>query len=514
MRFKKGVLLLVIVTLILCSCSTDSLNNLIYKTTSDDYGDTGGLSLPIDVNNTKIDIMLVSQVEDLSDKIVIKELSKRTGININIIPVNESQINQETKKFMGTNELPDILCNSITFEEINALGIKGTFTPVNKYLNELPNFKRVFTETDEFSSIFSKYTASDGNLYVFPGYETERRIDNVMLYRKDIFDKHNIKMWENTEEFYETLKKLKKIYPESVPFTVKSKNKFFDELSVSFGIDFPGVYYDNRRNVWIYSSIDDKCKEMLDFVRKLYQEDLIKPDFLTSDEISWETELLSDGKSFVTLDSINYADILCESIKDKNPKFDLRYANPVGNDGKVRAVSTTFADTCVTNNDNKLISLKLLDYLLSPSGVSLMSLGMKNETYIFDSDDKVKYLGFTFDTKASTKTLEEKYGLFVKGLSLSYDRKSAIYNYSEREQDAISKTIGENKLYYGNPEVKLSKEEKEIIKNIETELINKAYAFAAEYVFASNMGDDAFKAWRDYAYEHGVEKILEIYNSK
>ena len=38
------------------------------------------------------------------------------------------------------------------------------------------------------------------------------RVLNIFTFnmRKDIFDKHNIKMWENTEEFYETLKKLKK----------------------------------------------------------------------------------------------------------------------------------------------------------------------------------------------------------------------------------------------------------------------------------------------------------------
>ena len=287
MRFKREILLLVTIIMILCACSSNSSQNLIYSSNSSEFGDTGGLSLPIDVNSTTVDIMVVSHIPELNQNEIIKELSRRTGININIITVNESQANLETKKLMGINELPDILCGAIEFEEINSLGIKGTFTPVNKYLNELPNFKRIFVQDEEYSSVFDKYTAADGNLYVFPGYETEKRLDSVMLYRKDIFDKHKIKMWNNHDEFYKTLKQLKEIYPSSTPYISKRKEKIFEDFSLNFGINFPGVHYDSSKNIWVYSATDERCKEMLDFMRKLYTEDLINKDFLTVEESSW-----------------------------------------------------------------------------------------------------------------------------------------------------------------------------------------------------------------------------------
>ena len=57
------------------------------------------------------------------------------------------------------------------------------------------------------------WRASDGKLYQIPSYGVNRDVNHGMLYRKDIFDKHGIKMWNNPEEFYQVLKQLKELYP-------------------------------------------------------------------------------------------------------------------------------------------------------------------------------------------------------------------------------------------------------------------------------------------------------------
>jgi len=512
---KKTVCFFISVILIvsMCSCHDEDTSNLIYKTTSEDYGDTGGITLPIDVNNTAVSIMLTSEVSELSDKIVIKELAKRTGLNINIIRVPKSEMAQETKVLLSTNELPDILCDSMELDEINSLGVKGIFVPINKYLNELPNFNRVFVENEEYSNIFDIYTASDDNLYVFPGYENKKRVENVMLYRKDIFEKNNIRMWENSFEFYKALKKLKEIYPDSIPYTTRRKNLLFDDWSLSFGIDFPGLCYDYDKKEWIYSCVDERCKEMLDYIRKLYYEGLIDEDFLTSSEVSWEAEMTADKKGFVTFDSIEYMNIFYDKVKEKNPEYELSYANPIGSDAKIKGVKTITEGPCVANNQNKLISLKLLDYLLSPSGIELMTLGIRNKTYIFDSDDKVNYLGFSADKNVSIKDLEEKYGLFISGLYRSADKRSAYYLYSENQQKAIDTMIIENRLKEEYPYVKLTKEERALVNELENNILNRAYAFASDYVLSSDTDEAAFEKWVNDANALGVETILNIYNS-
>lgn len=513
---KKTLCFIVSVMLIisLCSCGSKNTSNLIYKTTSENYGDTGGISLPVDINNTTISIMLVSEISELSDKIVIKELAERTGLNINIISIPKAEMAQKTKVLLSTNELPDILSNSMELDEINSLGVRGTFVPINKYLNELPNFTRVFVENEEYSDIFDTYTASDSNLYIFPGYESQKLPENVMLYRQDIFDKNNIRMWNNSFSFYRALKELKEIFPDSVGYTTRRQKLLFDDWSLSFDIDFPGLCYDYDKNEWIYSCIDKRCMEMLDYIRKLYHEGLIDEDFLTASEASWEAEIMADDKGFITFDSVECIDDFYDRVKDKRPEFKLRYANPIGAGAKIKAKKTVIEGPCVANNQNKLISLKLLDYLLSPSGIELMTLGVRNKTYIYDSDDNINYLGFPVDKNVTVKNLEEKFGLFVDGLYRSADKKSAFYSYSKYEQEAIDTVLIENKLMNKYPYVKLSKAERALIGEIENNLKYKAYSFASEYILSSGAGADMFEKWVNDAKALGAETILNIYNSK
>lgn len=510
---KKIISLLTAVSLVLmlCSCNSD-IGNLIYKATSEEYGDTGGLSLPIDVEGTTVSIMLSSAIQDLEDKMVIKELCERTGIDINIINVPSSEMSQETKVLLSTNDLPDILCQPMDIDEINALGVKGTFVPINKYLNELPNFTRVFIENKEYSEVFDTYAASDNNLYIFPGYESQQRAENVMLYRKDVFDKHGVRMWNNKDGFYKALKDLKRLYPDSIPFTSKRGSQLFSDWSLSFGIDFPGPYYDRVKKEWIYSATDERTMDMLDFIRRLYQEGLIDIDFLTISSDAWQAKMISKDKSFVTFDSLEYIDIL--NKKSKYEDYDLRYASPISQGPALKSNKKILEGPCISNNQNKLLSLKLLDYLLSPSGIELTTLGIKNKTYIYDSDGNIRYLGFSENKDATMEALKEKYGLFAEGLYRSLDKRSVRYSYSKEEQEAMDTIAIENRLRENDPAIMFTKEERVFLKETQEIINQKAIAFAAEYVLTSNTGQDAFEKWINEAKKLGADKIIEIYNSK
>lgn len=512
---KFACFILVICLIISASaCSFSNSGNLIYNKTSENYGDTGGLPLPIDINNTTISIMVSSQVEDLSGKLVIRELSERTGLDINIISVPASNMAQQTRVLLSTNELPDILNSSVSDSEINNLGVKGTFVPINKYLNELPNFRRIFIEDERYSEAMDIYSASDGNLYMFPMYDFERQFTGGILYRKDIFDKHNIGEWNSPETFYIALKKLKEIYPDSTPYVSKSKNGVFDDWSTSFGIDFPGICYDRQQNKWIYSATDIRCKQMLDYIRKLYQEGLIDPQFLTATPTSWEGKLISDGTGFVTFDSISYLDILYDAAKNKNPDFNLRYGAPIGPVRKVEKSESIGSGPCITNNKNSLLSLKLLDYLLSSSGVELTTLGIINETYEYDAENKIRYLGFSEDNLITANDLEEKFGLFTEGLYRSIDKRSVYFNYSEKEREAIDFVISNNMLTEDYPKVKLTKAEKKEVEEINNNLEYRAYEFASTYVLSTSIDDTMFDKWIKEAEMYGLNRLLEIYNSK
>ena len=461
MHKNRIIIAVLFLCLILASCGKKSSTiSLIHSDSSMNYGDTGGLELPLDTNDTRISILVSSEFSNLSDKLVIKELSERTGLDVNLIEVAPANIQEKAKVMLSSNDMPDIMNGSFGFDEINQLGAQGTFVSINKYIGELPNLKKHFVDNEENNIIFSTYTSSDNNLYVFPEFEYQRSVNHGFLYRKDIFDRNGIPAWKSTEEFYQALKKLKAVYPDSVPYASKTKTQIFSDWSVSWGIHFPGPYFDEEEQVFKCSATDPKAKQMLDFMRKLYTEELLDEEFLTCSQANWELKMTEPQKVFATFDWISRMDIFYQQVQESNPEYDLRYAYPVGPTGKVITTSKIGGGPSVTNNSKKLLSLKLLDYLLSPSGAELMTLGVQNKTFQVERDNSVKYLGFPQEKTISIGELEERYGMFISGLYRRVDKRSVYFNYSQKEQEAQDMIARENRFAKELPPVRFEPEQK------------------------------------------------------
>src|SRR5690606_35748837 len=171
-------------------------------------------------------------------------------------------------------------------------------------------------------------------------YGLNRDVNHGFLYRKDIFDKHNIKEWTNTDEFYDALKKLKAAYPDSYPYASKTKENIFKDWAYGWGIggsEFPS-YYDEKSKTWKEVYTSNEYKSMLDFMKKLYEEGLIDPEFITDTDASWTAKMTTNNKSFVTFDWIGRLDSFANQVKAAIPDYNLRYANPVGPTGNIRTL--------------------------------------------------------------------------------------------------------------------------------------------------------------------------------
>lgn len=510
MKLFKLFISLILALFLFTSCASTDYESILFNKSIEDYGNTGGLTLPFDVNNTEIKMMFISDTEELSDSLMVKELSKRTGLNINITNVSQSDASRYTQLMLSTNTLPDIIKTTLEIDEINSLGEKGIFVSVNKYLAELPNFRRIFIEDDTYSSVMDDYTANDNNLYFYPKFDYQKEVTKSFLYRKDIFDKNGLKMWQGKDEFYNILKTLKTLYPESNPYISESGINILDEWSLSFGIDFPGMFYDYNKEKWIYSGSDPRFFEMIEFIKKLYDEKLLYKSFLSTTATLWDWKITGQN-SFITYGDLSYMEVLNEKGKANNPDFDLFFANPPGDIFKIKKSSIIGMGPSVTNNKNSLLSLKLLDYLSSPSGIELSTLGVLNKTYEYKMGSVV-YNDFNENDYIVGKDLEEKYGLFIDGLIRSVDKRSPYLNYSKKEQEVLRIINGKNGFLEEYPKLKLKNEERQKAKEIITILDNKAYEFAHNYILGTD--DKNFNEWLDDAYKSGLLELEEIYNKK
>ena len=92
---------------------------------------------------------------------------------------------------------------------------------------------------------------------------------------------------------------MKEAYPDSYPYASKTKEHIFRDWAFGWGIggaNYP-TYYDETAKVWKYATIQPEHKEMLDFMKKLYNEGLLDPEFMTDTDDSWTAKMTSGNKS-------------------------------------------------------------------------------------------------------------------------------------------------------------------------------------------------------------------------
>lgn len=480
------------------------------------YGDTGGLKLPVVDSPVTVTWMLQSTVQGLNEKDVIKEIGTRTGVSLDLQSYPAASYADKLKITLASGNLPDIITGG-TGAEINKLGGQGAFVSINKYIDSLPNFKALYVDNPEYNWVMKSWSDNAGNMYTWPIQGLSRDVNHGFLYRKDIFDKNGIKEWTNTEEFYQALKKLKEIYPNSVPYVSKTKEDLFKDWSYGWGIGYvPGdpKTYDVSTKTWKIATTTPQFKEMLDFIKKLYNEGLLDPEFITDTPASWTAKMTEKEKAFVTFDWIGRLDMFAEQVKDTNPEYNLRYGNPVGPTGNIRTLAkVTSFGTAISNGKNAEAALKMLDYLTSPSGSELITLGIKDKHYIIGADGKVQYPNITDVAKIEITTLEERYGAWVEGMYLKVDPRSAYFNYTEKEKEAQDK-INNGKHYEPlNPEIKYTDEETATIAELTQQIDKAGKEFAVQYVMDKKYGEAQWNEWLKTAEKLGVKKLEDIHNA-
>ncbi len=482
------------------------------------YGDVGGLKLPVVDKPVTVTWMLQSTVQGLSDKDVIKEIGARTGVNVDIQSYPAASYEDKLKVTLSSGSLPDIITGG-TLAEINRLGTQGAFVAINKYLDKLPNFKALYVDNPENNWVMYSNSDDQGNVYTWPIYGLNRDVNHGFLYRKDIFDKHNIKEWTNTEEFYQALKKLKEIYPDSIPYVSKTKDQIFKDWAYGWGMGndyliFP-AYYDETAKVWKNALVQPEFKDMLDFMKKLHNEGLLDPEFITDTPASWTAKMTEKEKSFVTFDWIGRLDMFAEQVKDTIPEYNLRYGNPVGPTGNVRSLPKilNFGTAIAAQNKNPEAALKMLDYLTSPSGGELITLGIEGKHYTLGADGKVTYPTITDVEKIEITTLEDRFGAWVEGMYLRVDTRSAYFNYTEKEQEAQDKINAGKRYEAVDPNLKYTDEETSTIAELTQSFKKSGYEFAVQYILDKNFGDKQWNEWLIKAEKLGSSKLEETYNA-
>ena len=435
------------------------------------------------------------------DWYVLDLIKRKTNVTIVMDAVASTGWIDKYNITMASTDLPDIIWD-YTAAQANTYGPEGAFVNILDHMAKLPNFSKYYKKYN--ASVMSAMS-SNGALYSFPIYGIGNTNLRGWLYRKDIFDKHNISVPTNEEEFYNVLKQLKGLYPESYPLTFRENLTHFKMAATAWGTCNTD-YYDWDEKVWKFGPTEDSFKDMLAYYKKLYQEELIPMDWSTLTPQQW-TQIVTTGNAFLTLDYIARVDTFGNPMRKENPEVDFRYMVPpaFGKNGQQKlrfsCESNTVMSPCVGKNQDN--TMKFLDWMYSDEGKDVLSWGEEGVTYKIVNGER-KWIAAEGE-EISAATLRQKYGLSTNGMYLFFDYNAHAANFSLqlKEADTLAQQYQDIQI----PMVSLNQEEDAIDKTKGVAIRDHYRANAAKFILGERSLEE-FDAYVKELKDLGLEEYL------
>ena len=286
-------------------------------------------------------------------------------------------------------------------------GPEGAYINWLDYLDQVPNIKAVI-EDARWAEDVAKWTHEDGSLYSLPIPQTGYATNYAYIYRQDIFEENNLDWPTTQEEFYNTLVKLKELYPNSYPFVLRSMTgnmQGLEKWCYTWGANHQlyGYYntimkFDPDTTTYFFAQISEPVREAVAFLNKLLEEELIHPSFMTIDTAGW-TEAFASNTSFITFDKCDRIPALTAGADlEASPNYALTCGAPIamGSQGvagtpKPGTTGYCFLVSNVMEEEELNTVLKYVDWLYSEEGILVTNWGIEGESYEIDANGNKVY---------------------------------------------------------------------------------------------------------------------------
>jgi len=428
------------------------------------------------------------------DWYVKKTIEEETGVTLKVILVDATALSDRINMLMASGDLPDIISH-IGMGKVREYALQGPYVNIGENLDKMPNFKK-WTENNQDKLI--KYLVSDGNLYSMPNIGGGITNTRFWFYRDDVFKKYNLTVPKTPDELYNVLRVLKDNNPESYPLNYRE----FPNLCPSW-YTYSGVYYDENENVFKFGPIEDNYKELIIFLRKLYEEGLIPPDIYSMDSKAW-TDMMVQGKTFITFDYTGRIGGLLEAGVQLNPEYSLAYMPPINS----RFPYSPVEYDCMTvskagRSDEKINNLlKYMDWFYSDEAYELLSWGKEGVTYKV-VDGKKQFIDINY---------RAAYGIGNRGWFGVMSTEPVISTYPEIViyglQEQPKYELPENPASY----ISLNEQELEVTSTKGTSINKYVQQEVSQFVIGEKSLDE-WDAFVSNVKSMGIDEVLAAYES-
>ncbi|MEK4527282.1 sugar ABC transporter substrate-binding protein [Paenibacillus sp. BGI2013] len=236
------------------------------------------------------------------DWLLFEKMTEMTGVTLEPTIVPMSDYSQKRSLLISSGDAPLVIPKTYPGEE-SAFVSSGAILPVSDYIDLMPNFKDK-VEKWGLEEEIEGLRQEDGKYYVLPGLHEEVWPDYTLIVRTDVFEENNIAIPTTWDELYDAAKKLKELYPDSVPFSDRFKfNSTLGIAATGFGTKAGwgfgnGLTYKEDQDQFVYTATTPEYKEMLTYFNKLVSEGLLDKESFTQDDDQAVQKFVS-GKSFM-----------------------------------------------------------------------------------------------------------------------------------------------------------------------------------------------------------------------
>lgn len=310
---------------------------------------------------------------------------EQTGVTLE---VTEYADGQAMALMMASGELPDIIFyNFSSYSGGAAKAIEDKIIePLNDYVEYIPDLMAALEMEEDF---IKDVTTDNGDIIGFPNIKGDVYLSVIsgMVTRQDWLDAIGMEVPQTPDEFYQMLKAYKEELNVEYPLsTVLSHLKDVlvghGYLTSPFGL-VKGDWYVKDGEIH-YGYAEKEYKDVLEFLHKLYEEELIDPNFATMDFTTQRSNFMN-GLSGVVSDSAGSG--VGGYVNNMPDAGVVGIGSLVANEGDTPMSGhfeeriTRFYAVITPQCENKEVAAQFLNYLYSEEGHLLANFGIEGESY-------------------------------------------------------------------------------------------------------------------------------------
>jgi len=475
---------------------------------------------PIKLKFMKPYVMYDTEYEDLA---IMKDYEKKTNMDIEWDIPPQDNFEEKYTLAMNTGNVPDAIIAPIN---PNKYGQQGAFIDLTDLIEaKMPNLQAAMKDHPLAEKVIK---TDDGKIYSLPEIYQFTAGNNVMFVRKDMLDKNGIAMPETTEDWHQAMKTLKE--KEGItPLTGYGNNgKGMDSIitfTTAWGV-YPGLYVADKLqpcdNKVHYGNIEPRFREGIEWLAKLYAEDLIDPEVVTNDQKAFQAKVLQDKvaiwRGYINSD-MSVLNTTAEKDGKSEEEFCVREApiikGPYGDQFHMWPDNEVVPNAMAISASNKHPEETAMwaDYWYGKVGQTYV-YGVENVTYSMDDKGEPQWTDFVLKNPDGL-TMNEARGAVTFGRSTW----PTVFQPWSLTSATVEDYVEEGRKQYRDqdkfvqpmvPGLSFTEKENDVI----SQKLNDIETYVDESLVNFIIGNKPMTEWDSYAQEvnhMGMDEVIGIY---